>query len=608
MSTNSRIAEQFEQIAAMLELTGADSFRASANARAARTIADWSEDLGKIAADREALTAIPGVGAKIADKIQEFVETGKITEREELLKKVPHGLLDILKIPGLGPKTVKAIWETLKVESLDDLKKALDNGSIEKVPRMGAKTIENIRKSISFAETAGERAPLGVAATVGGVIVERLRTLKGVKKAELAGSLRRGKETIGDIDVLVTTNDPAKVSEAFRSMPEVTDVLAAGETKSSVRLTAPVVEGKPVTIQADLRVVPPASFGAALLYFTGSKEHNVRLRERALKRKLTLNEYGLFPLDDEKTPPQQRGVKPVAAATEEEIYAALDLPFIPPEIREDRGELNLKPGHAPKLIEVDDIRAELHAHTTASDGVMSILELAEQAKARGFHTIAVTDHSKSQTVANGLSPERLLEHIDAIHAARGKIKGIHILAGSEVDIRADGTLDYEDDLLAKLDIVVASPHWALKQTPEAATERLVRAASHPLVHILGHPTGRLINRREGLSPDMDKVIAAAKEHNTALEINAHWMRLDLRDAHVRAAMEAGALIAIDCDVHAPDDFDNLRFGVVTARRGWATAPMCVNTWAAKKLHEWLASKRPARTAVRPTKTRVRSRS
>jgi len=321
----------------------------------------------------------------------------------------------------------------------------------------------------------------------------------------------------------------------------------------------------------------------------------MRLRGRARKKTLTLNEYGLFPDEPGDGPPQSRGVEPVASRTEEAIYAALDLPYLPPEIREDRGELDL--AETPRLIEVGDVRAELHAHTTASDGSLSILELAQLARDRGFHTIAVTDHSKSQAVASGLSDERLRKHLAAIREANEQIEGITILAGSEVDILADGDLDYGDELLAELDVVVASPHWALQQKPAKATERLLKAIEHPLVRIIGHPTGRLINRRSGLDPAMEEIIAAAIEHDTALEINAHWARLDLRDHHVRAAVEAGALIAVNCDVHAAGDFDNLRYGVATARRGWLPPERCVNTWDAGRLHAWLArveSVRPGR--------------
>ncbi len=601
MSVNRAIADLLEQIAAMQELLGEEPFRAISNARAARTIGDLSYDVASIAGDRARLLEIPGVGKGIADKIAEYCTTGKIKEHAELSARVPPGLLVLMKIPGLGPKTARLLWKERGVTDIDSLKKIIDDGSILTVPRMGAKTVENLKASLAFAQTSGQRLSLGLAMPVARLFVERLRKVKGVERIAFAGSLRRGKETIGDIDILIATSDPAGAAAAFRAMPEVRQVLVAGETKSSVRVGVTEefgrwklegVEGDVFTgpsIQVDLRVVPLASWGAALMYFTGSKEHNIRLRERALRKQLTLNEYGLFPLDDDETPPQHRGVKPRASKTEEEVYQALGLPLIPPELREAGSELALT--ETPRLIELADIKAELHAHTTASDGLMSIEELAARAKERGFHTIAVTDHSKSSIQANGLSVERLHAHIEAVHKARTKVKGITILAGSEVDIHGDGRLDYDDKLLAQLDLVVASPHSGLSQDPETCTKRLVAAIENPYVNILGHPTGRLINRRPGLSPDIACLIAAAREHHVALEINAHWMRLDLRDTHVKAAVDAGCPIAIDCDVHAPEDFDNLLYGITTARRGWLTPDLCINTWPARKLHAWLKAKR-----------------
>ncbi len=583
-----------EQIGHMMELLGEDSFKASAHARAARVIGDLPFDLAMVASDRDKLLAIDGVGQKIADKIVEFRATGRMKEHDELLSRVPPGLLDVLEVPGLGPKTVRVLWQQGGVTDVASLKKIIDDGSILKLPRMGEKSVEKIKQSLAFAAGGTQRLALGAAMPVAELIVARIEKMPGVKHVAFAGSLRRGRDTIGDIDILVSTDDGAAASSAFCSMPEVEQVIASGETKSSVRMSLEKVfpsGGAPRgTVQVDLRVVAPASYGAGLLYFTGSKEHNVALRERALKMGLTLNEYGLFPDDNEKTPPQARGIKPVAAKTEEQIYKALKLPFVPPEIREDRGEFDLK--ETPRLIETGDIKAELHAHTTASDGTMSIAELARAAKARGFHTIAVTDHSQSSTIANGLRPDRLRLHIDAIRRARDEVDGITILAGSEVDILADGRLDYKDELLAELDIVIASPHASLSQDPPTATQRLLKAIANPFVHILGHPTGRLINKRPGLSPDMPELIAAAKEHRVALEINAHWMRLDLRDVHVKAAIDAGCVIAIDCDVHAQEDFDNLRYGVLTARRGWVTPDSCINTWAPQKLHAWLKAKGP----------------
>ena len=595
MDTNRALAEQFKHMAIMLELLGQDRFRVNAHARAARAIEALATDLATLADDKKALTAIEGIGPKTADKIIEFCKTGEIAEYEALRDQIPAGIFDVLAIQGLGPKTVKLLWEMKGVKDLAGLKRVLDDGSILELPRMGAKTVENIKAALKFAQVAGERLPLGRALPIAEGFVESLSKLPEADRVACAGSLRRGRDTIGDIDLLVATDTPAPVHEAFRKLPGVEHVLAAGDTKSSIRVRAPRGAGRfggkggPI-VQVDLRTVPPESFGAALMYFTGSKEHNVRLRQRALKKQLTLNEYGLFPQGDEPGSPQSRGGKPVASRTEEQIYTALDLPMIPPQIREDHGELDLTA--TPALIELADIKSELHAHTSASDGSLTLEELVALARDRGFHTIAVTDHSKSSVQANGLSVERLREQIAAIKELNERTPGITILAGSEVDILSDGSLDYDDDLLAQLDIVVASPHVALGQDAAAATRRLLAAIKHPLVHILGHPTGRLIGRRPGLAPAMDELIAAAAEHNTALEINAHWIRLDLRDTHVRAAVNAGCTIAIDCDVHADADFDNLRFGVLTAQRGWLTPDLCVNTWHPDRLHAWLARSRP----------------
>ena len=591
MSRNGEIAKLFDEISQMLELLGEDRFRVGAHAKAARVIESLTENICELAGDKKALTAIEGIGAKTADKITEFCEKGKITEHEALGKKVPSGLLDIMKVPGLGPKTVKLMWDEMGITSLEDLKKALDDECLADLPRMGEKTIENIRSALKFTERSSQRLPLGRALPVAEYFVEQISKVKEVKEAAYAGSLRRGQETIGDIDILVATSKAAPVHEAFGRLDGIEQVLVAGETKSSVRVRASIEKGKfkdkkggPL-VQVDLRTVPADSFGAALLYFTGAKAHNVRLRERAIKRKMTLNEYGLFKDDGKGAAPQSRGAKPVASKTERDIYDALDIPYLPPEVREDRGEFDAE--ETPELIELDDIKCELHAHTRASDGGMPLEELVKQAKQRGFHTIAVTDHSKSSIQANGLSVERLLEQIDEVHQLAKKTKGIKILAGSEVDIMVDGKLDYDDDVLAQLDHVVASPHTVLSQDDKAATKRLIKAIEHPSVRILGHPTGRLIGRREGLSPDMKKVIDAAVANDTALELNAHWHRLDLRDTHLRACVEAGCLIAINCDVHSPSDFDNLRYGILTARRGWVPAELCINTWGVRKLGSWL---------------------
>ena len=568
MSANAELARIFLEMSAILELTGANAFRVNAYARASRVLNDLTVDVADIA-DHKQLVAIEGIGDGTAKRILEFLDTAEVAAHKTLLDEVPHGLLELLKISGLGPKTVRVLWEQGGVTDLASLIEKLDAGAVEKLPRMGAKTVANIRESIAFAASSGKRARLGVALPLAEHIVEHLRRVPGTTRVEYAGSLRRGRETIGDIDILASTAHPGALHDAFQSMPGVIKVLVAGETKSSIRLEPGV--------QVDLRVVDTASFGAALLYFTGSKEHNVVLRERAVRMKMSLNEYGMT------------GGGAVAADTEAGIYTALGLPYIPPEMRENRGEFALT--ETPTLIEIGDIRAELHAHTVASDGRFTIETLARCAADRGYHTVAVTDHSPSSAQANGLSPDRLLEHIDAIHAANAEIDGITILAGAEVDILADGRLDYDDEILARLDVVVASPHSALRQDPAAATKRLLAAVRHPLVHVLGHPTGRIVNRREGLNPDITKLVEAAAEHDTALELNANSLRLDLRDIHVKAAVEGGASVALNTDAHRPEHFDELRYGIMTARRGWLEAERCVNTWSARKLMSWLRSKR-----------------
>ncbi|MEO1715526.1 MAG: DNA polymerase/3'-5' exonuclease PolX [Planctomycetota bacterium] len=595
MAFNTDLAERLETIARLLELTGANRFRVNAFAKAARVIEKETRDVSTL--DTDELVAIDGVGKGVAEKVHELRDTGTVAELDELIAEIPTGLLDVMEIQGLGPKTVRQLWKDLGVTSRDDLRRVIDDGSILELPRMGKKTVDNMTKALEFASKSTARLPLGVAWPIAERVKQHLAGVKGVKRIEAAGSLRRGRDTIGDLDILVSADDSEAVREAFCTMDGVTDVIARGETKCSVRMKVSTDTGRwsiakdldGSTIGVDLRTVPSEVFGAALMYFTGSKDHNVRLRERAIKMGFTLNEYGLFE-DDGEASPQSRGIDPIASEEETDVYSKLELPWIAPELREDAGELEL--GATPDLIEVDDIKAELHAHTTASDGRMELDELVQRALDRGFHTITVTDHSRSSVQANGLTVERLRDQRSRIEEARERFgTKIAILCGSEVDIFADGSLDYDDDVLAELDVVVASPHAALTQDGKTGTKRMLKAIEHPLVHVIGHPTGRIVNRRPGLDLAMDEIIAAAKEHNVALEINSHWMRLDLRDSHVRAAVDAGVKIAIDCDVHAADDYDNIRFGVMTGRRGGLTAKGCVNTWSKSKLAKWLRSKR-----------------
>ncbi len=562
MSTNTELAKMFHTMATVLEIMGENAFKVNANSKVARALEDLVEDVATI----EDVTTIPGVGKSSAKKIAQYIESGEMFEYQQLIASIPHGLLDVMNVQGLGPKTVRRLWQEADVTDIPSLREAIENGRLASLPRMGKKTIENITQSLDFLATNANRTRLGVVLPIAENLIAQLKVLKGVTNMTYAGSLRRGKETIGDIDILASTDEPKLLTDTFCAMSDVEKILAQGDTKCSVRLD--------VGLQVDMRVVDVVKFGAALLYFTGSKEHNIVLRERAIKQDKKLNEYGLDPSN--------------LSETEEVIYADLGMPWIPPEVREDHGEFACN--ETPMFITSKDILCDLHCHTTASDGHMSIEELATIAIARGFHTIAVTDHSQSQGQANGLKPDRLRTHIDLIREKNETISGVTILAGSEVDILPDGTLDYDDELLAMLDIVVASPHAALQQSPNEATKRLLAAIEHPLVHIIGHPTGRIINKRKGLEPDIPTLVAAAVECDTALELNANSYRLDLKDTHVRAACEGGAVIAINTDAHRPEDFDQLQYGILTARRGWAEPKNCINCLEHDELQTWLLRK------------------
>ncbi|HEX7009221.1 MAG TPA: DNA polymerase/3'-5' exonuclease PolX [Phycisphaeraceae bacterium] len=576
-ANNAQLVLIFQAMADITELLGGNPFRVTAFQRAARVLGELTRDVAEI--PPEELTQIEGIGEGTAQRIAQFLKTGHIKEYDELIKRVPQGVVKLLEIPGLGPKTVATLWHQGGVTDVATLMQKLQTGELESLPRLGKKKLENIRKSLEFTQTASQRIRLGEALPLARWFVDRLRRIKGVKEADYAGSVRRGRETIGDLDLLAAASpqDAPAISAAFTQLDGVAEVLAQGPTKTSIRTDQGV--------QVDLRIVEPSSYGAALLYFTGSKEHNIRLRERAIDRGYKLSEYGLFSHKTDKL---------VAGRTEEEVYRALDLPWIPPELREDRGEIALaQKGKLPRLIELGDIQAELHAHTTASDGVWTIRELVAAAVDRGFHTVAVTDHSKSQTQARGLTADRLKQHIQDVREAAREFKGkIHVLVGSEVDILADGKLDYPDSLLKELDIVVASPHSALSQEPAKATKRLIRAIENRYVTILGHPTGRIVGRREGLLPDMDQVINAAAQRGIALEINANYHRLDLRDTHARAAIKAGVKLAINTDAHGPADLDQLTYGVLTARRAGAAKKNVINCLSQAELMKWIASTRP----------------
>jgi DNA polymerase (family 10) len=503
---------------------------------------------------------------------------------------VPAGLLPLMEISNLGPKTIALLWKERGVTNLEQLIQALEGGTAATLKGLGPKKIESIKQGIAFLARSAGRIGIGEALPIAQALVARLAQVKGVKDTRIAGSLRRRRETIGDVDLLCALDAGAsgeEVAAAFAAFPEVERVLGQGATKASV-----ITAGG---LQVDLRIVPEENFGAALLYFTGSKDHNVKLRGLCQEQGLTLNEWGLYKVAEydraQKVTAQAPRATPVASRSEADIYQKLGLPFIEPELREDRGEIEAaKARKLPPLIAVADIRGDLHSHTTASDGVASIEQMAQAAAARGYAYLAITDHSKSQVIANGLDAPRLLKHVAAIRKAADRIKGIKLLAGCEVDILVDGRLDFEADVLKELDIVVASPHASLKQDSAKATDRLVRAIETRYVNIIGHPTGRLINSREGLPLDFGRIYKAAA-NGTALEINAGYPRLDLDETHARGAIEAGVMLSIDTDAHSPEGFGGIGYGIGVARRAWVTAAHVINCLDWMQLLAFLSRKR-----------------
>jgi DNA polymerase (family 10) len=572
---NAAIARLFAEIADLLEIKGENPFRVRAYRRAVESLEALGEDVAAVA-ERDALEDIPGIGKDLAGKIREFLKTGGVPYLDELRREIPAGVVELMGIHGVGPRTAKLLFDQAGVDSVPKLEELARAGRLAGLPGIKARTEQNILKGIAVWKAGRERMPLGRALGLAEAIVGALGGLPGVARIETAGSLRRMRETVKDIDILVTARDAAPVMRAFVGLPGVAEVLAHGETKSSVRLA----EG----IQADLRVVEPEAFGAALQYFTGSKAHNIRVRDLAVRKGFKLSEYGVF---------AAKGERRVAGASEEEVYAALGLPWIPPELREDAGEVEAAlEGRLPRLVEGGDIRGDLHCHTDWSDGRLTLEELVRAAKARGYAYVAVADHSRSSTVANGLDARRLEEQLKAIEALREKVKGITVLAGSEVDIRADGTLDFPDELLARLDVVVASVHSRFTQDERTMTDRILRALRNPHVRILGHATGRLLGERDPYAVDLDAVFAAARDAGVAVEINASPQRLDVKDAHARRARELGVMLTIDTDAHAEPHLDFMRLGVGTARRAWLGPDAILNTRSAKDLLAWL--RRPSK--------------
>ncbi|MEI6104955.1 MAG: DNA polymerase/3'-5' exonuclease PolX [Methanothrix sp.] len=565
---NREVAGLLYEMAELLELHAENRFKIIAFSKAARAIESLPEDISKVCREKR-LQSIPGVGKAIAQKVEEYLRTGQILAHEELLAKTPPGLVKLLQISGLGPKTVFMLHEKLNITNLEELENAAKEHRIRRLPRMGPTRETNILKSIERYKKRSTRILFSTAEPIVNDILAYLRGMEGLEHITAAGSFRRARETVGDIDILATAGRPEEIVAAFVRMPLVEEVLALGPTKASVIVKE--------TIQVDLRIVEHQSFGTVLQYFTGSKEHNVRLRQLALGRGYSLSEYSLTRLADSRD---------LFFDREEEVYAALGLPYIPPEMREDRGEIEAAlQGNLPRLVEQKDVRGDLHVHSDWSDGRASIREMAHAALALGYEYIALCDHSPSIGIAGGLTPERLVQKIEAIAAVNEELEGmgITVLAGTEVDIKADGRLDYADDLLARCDVVVASVHMSQQQTERAITGRLITAIENENVDIIGHPTGRIIDQREPYEVDMQAILETAARTNTALEINSHPSRLDLNDINAKAAREMGVKISINSDAHDAEQLLTMKYGVNVARRAWLEKKDVLNALSLKEL-------------------------
>jgi DNA polymerase (family X) len=567
------LARLFYEMSALLEARGESVFRIRAYQRAAQTLEGLTEDVAALAT-RGALTSLPGIGRDLAARVEEYLASGHIAQLDALRAELPAGFLALLEIRGLGPRTARALWEQRGVDSIDALEALCRSGQILGVAGIREKSRDNILKGIERWRAGHARTPLAAGQAIAAQVSEALHAHGGVERLEVAGSLRRMRDTVKDVDLLVTSTDPARVIRTFTTLPSVAEVMAQGPTKASVRHR----DG----LAIDLRVVEPDAFGAALQYFTGSKDHNVRVREMASRRGLRISEYGVF---DEAS-----GTR-VAGATEEEVYATVGLPWIPPELRENTGEIEAaREGRLPALVTADDIRGDLHAHTDWSDGHHPLEKLIAAAEARGYEYVIVSDHSRSLTIANGLDVDRLRSQVAAIRALQPRFR-IRILAGTECDILADGTLDFPDEVLAELDVVLAAVHSRFKQPRAEMTARIVRALGNPWVNVLVHPTGRLIGSREPYDVDLDAVLAAAREHGKAVEINASPDRLDLSDVHARRAGALGVPVAINTDTHYLRELDNLALGVAVARRAWLGPEQVLNTRPLESLRAWA---RPSR--------------
>lgn len=569
---NKDLAHIFTEIADLLEIQEGNPFRIRSFRRAAQIIENLSFNaVEAVQSDPEKLNAISGIGEGTIKKIQEVAETGDCQEHRKLREKMPAGLLNLLDVQNLGPKKIALFWKELHITSVDELEAAAQKHKLRELPGMGEKSESKIIKAIDDYRRSHGRFRLDDGTEISQSLVDYLNSKVDVNRIAAAGSVRRGKETIGDIDILVSCGAPETAIEAFVNHPDVTEVLASGGTKASIVLRR--------GLQADLRVLEDDAFGAALQYFTGSKEHNVVLRERAKRMGFKINEYGLFRVKDDKK---------VAGKEEKEIYRLLGLACVPPELRENRGEIEkAEKGELPALIQLDDIRGDLHMHTTASDGQETIEDMAAAGVKHGYAYIAITDHSKSLAMTGGLDEKRVLKQIEAIERIREKDPGIHIFTGIEVDILADGQLDLSDEVLSRLDVVIASVHSRFNMTSEEMTQRICRALGNPHVNILGHPTGRLLTKREPYPLDIEEVIRAAHENRVCIEINAYPARLDLKDIHCRLARDMGVLISINTDSHNHEMLRYIHYGIVTARRGWLEARDVINTFSLKKLRQVL---------------------
>ncbi|MDR4515557.1 DNA polymerase/3'-5' exonuclease PolX [Nitrosomonas sp.] len=562
---NADIAAIFEEIADLLEIQGANPFRIRAYRNADRILGELSEDVATMLDKGEDLTRLPGIGNDLAAKIKEIVSIGHCSLLDRLHKELPATIADLLKIPGIGPRRVKALYHDLAVQTVEQLYRAARDGRIRALPGFGEKTELNILQAVEAHANQARRFKLAVAAQYAEALKNSLAAAPGVSQVTVAGSYRRMRETVGDLDILVAAAASEPVVQRFIQYQEVAKILSAGVTRASVVLECGV--------QVDLRVVKSESFGAALHYFTGSKSHNVAVRRIAQKKGLKINEYGVY-----------RGNKRIAGQSEESVYAAVGLAYIPPELRENRGEIALaQSGRLPQLVTQSDLRGDLHAHTKATDGHNSLREMALAAKSLGFEYLAITEHSRRLTVAHGLDPLRLSRQCAEIDKLNAEMEGMTLLKGIEVDILEDGSLDLPDNALAQLDLVVGAVHSQFDLSRGKQTERILRAMEHPYFTMLAHPTGRLIQRRAPYDVDMVRIIRAAKNRGCFLELNAHPERLDLLDTYCQMAREEGVLISINSDAHSTHDFANLRFGIGQARRGWLEKKDVLNTRSLKEL-------------------------